>query len=53
MHPAWPTKALELKRDTLARSMATIESRINGLGLAVIPATAEELTKAYLRARKI
>lgn len=29
-----PTKALELRRDTLARSMATIESRINGLGLA-------------------
>ncbi|MCS7024167.1 MAG: protein translocase subunit SecD [Bryobacteraceae bacterium] len=28
-----PTKALELRRDTLARSMATIESRINGLGL--------------------
>ncbi|MBI3680553.1 MAG: protein translocase subunit SecD [Acidobacteria bacterium] len=29
-----PTKALELRRDTLARSMQTIESRINGLGLA-------------------
>lgn len=29
-----PTKALELRRDTLARSMATIEGRINGLGLA-------------------
>src|SRR5207244_3717012 len=29
-----PTKALDLRRDTLARSMATIESRINGLGLA-------------------
>lgn len=29
-----PTKALELRRDTLARSMSTIESRINGLGLA-------------------
>ncbi|MBI4910337.1 MAG: protein translocase subunit SecD [Acidobacteria bacterium] len=29
-----PTKSLELRRDTLARSMATIESRINGLGLA-------------------
>lgn len=28
------TKALELRRDTLARSMATIEGRINGLGLA-------------------
>lgn len=29
-----PTKALELRRDTLSRSMSTIESRINGLGLA-------------------
>lgn len=29
-----PSKALELRRDTLARSMSTIESRINGLGLA-------------------
>lgn len=29
-----PTKALELRRDTLLRSMQTIESRINGLGLA-------------------
>jgi preprotein translocase subunit SecD len=29
-----PTKALELRRDTLERSMATIEGRINGLGLA-------------------
>jgi len=29
-----PTKALDLRRDTLLRSMQTIESRINGLGLA-------------------
>lgn len=29
-----PTRALELRRDTLARSMSTIEGRINGLGLA-------------------
>jgi preprotein translocase subunit SecD len=29
-----PTKALDLRRDTLARSMSTIEGRINGLGLA-------------------
>lgn len=29
-----PTKALDLRRDTLTRSMATIEGRINGLGLA-------------------
>jgi len=29
-----PTEALELKRQTLARSRTTIESRINGLGLA-------------------
>ncbi len=29
-----PTKALELRRDTLSRSVSTIESRINGLGLA-------------------
>jgi preprotein translocase subunit SecD len=29
-----PTEALALKRDTLARSMGTIENRINGLGLA-------------------
>jgi len=29
-----PTKALELRRDTLSRSMSTIEGRINGLGLA-------------------
>jgi preprotein translocase subunit SecD len=29
-----PTDALALKRDTLARSMSTIENRINGLGLA-------------------
>lgn len=28
------TKALELRKDTLARSMSTIDSRINGLGLA-------------------
>ncbi len=29
-----PTRALELRRDTLARSVSTIEGRINGLGLA-------------------
>ncbi|HUQ94069.1 MAG TPA: protein translocase subunit SecD [Bryobacteraceae bacterium] len=29
-----PTKALDLRRDTLARTMQTIESRINNLGLA-------------------
>src|SRR5262249_25708352 len=29
-----PTKALDLRRETLARSMSTIEQRINGLGLA-------------------
>lgn len=29
-----PTRALELRRDTLARSMSTIEGRINALGLA-------------------
>ncbi len=29
-----PTEALALRRDTLIRSMHTIESRINGLGLA-------------------
>jgi preprotein translocase subunit SecD len=29
-----PTKALELRRDTVQRSMHTMESRINGLGLA-------------------
>lgn len=29
-----PTEALRLKEDTLARAMSTIESRINGLGLA-------------------
>lgn len=28
-----PTRALELRRDTLVRTMHTIESRINGLGL--------------------
>lgn len=29
-----PTEALQLKEDTVSRSMTTIESRINGLGLA-------------------
>ncbi|MBI5083252.1 MAG: protein translocase subunit SecD, partial [Acidobacteria bacterium] len=29
-----PTEALTLKKDTVTRSMTTIESRINGLGLA-------------------
>ncbi|MBI3209400.1 MAG: protein translocase subunit SecD [Candidatus Solibacter usitatus] len=29
-----PTKALDIRHDTLKNSMATIESRINGLGLA-------------------
>jgi preprotein translocase subunit SecD len=29
-----PSEALSLKKDTMARSMATIENRINGLGLS-------------------